>query len=180
MTNRVAIKALAWAVSIAAVLAGAYFGRFVPFSQQWPLYEALRTTAAIIFAVVGAWMAIVFPERMRGSFRQDGTSVPGNQSGIGKFFTPVAHSTGVLCIILALGVSAPLLKQSAFLLTHVEYVRGLSYACLIALTFFQLFTVVLTLVPADAIKTHADEEEERVRQQRGRDLLVSSATNPNP
>ncbi|WP_408913341.1 hypothetical protein ACJUA3_03255 [Citrobacter freundii] len=55
---------------VVVVLAG-ILGRNVAFALQWPLFEALRTTASIIFAVVGAWFAIIYPERLKKSFRGD-------------------------------------------------------------------------------------------------------------
>jgi len=30
--------------------------------EQWPLYESLRNTSAIIFGVMGAWLAIICPD----------------------------------------------------------------------------------------------------------------------
>lgn len=54
-------RVIGWTLAVAAVLAGAWFGRKVPFAEQWPMYEGLRTTAAIIFGVIGAWLAIIYP-----------------------------------------------------------------------------------------------------------------------
>lgn len=54
------------------ILAAGYFGRHITFALQWPLFEALRTTASIIFAVVGAWFAIIYPERLKKSFHGSG------------------------------------------------------------------------------------------------------------
>ena len=51
--KRRALSVLAWLLSTAMVVVALWYGRKIPFVEQWPLYEALRTTAAIIFAVVG-------------------------------------------------------------------------------------------------------------------------------
>lgn len=55
-------------------------GENVSFAQQWPLFEALRNTASIIFAAVGAWLAIIYPERLKMSFGR-GKVDPTNGNG---------------------------------------------------------------------------------------------------
>lgn len=156
------LRLLGWAVALAAVTAGAWYGRAVPFAEQWPIFEALRTTAAIIFAVIGAWMAIIYPDRLKLSLRDPGAKVKGELSGMGKLFTPVVNSTVILCIILIVGALAPILKRHTLPLDP-SMLRGISYGLLVSLTLWQLWTVVLTLVPASAIKTYVDHEDGRVR-----------------
>ena len=145
-----------------SVVAGGWYGTKIPFSQQWPLYEALRTTAAIIFAVVGAWLAIIYPERLRMTFKERKEKVIG-EANIGKLFSPIVHSTLILSIVLIIGVVAPVLKQIDFLLPYKDVMRGASYAILVLLTFWQIWTVVLTLVPADMVKSHTDRDDAKQR-----------------
>ncbi|MNN27869.1 hypothetical protein D3C81_1414190 [compost metagenome] len=154
------LKISAWLSSIAFVGISIWLGKEVPFEKQWPLFEALRTTASIIFAVVGAWIAIVYPDRLKLSFSEGVAPTGGTQGGLSKLFSPVVHSTAILCIILIIGVVAPLIKTIPFALEHTESLRSLSYGALVSLTLWQLWTVVLTLVPADIIKTATDREDE--------------------
>ena len=132
------------------------------------MYEALRTTASIIFAVIGAWMAIIYPERLKLSLRS-GEPGKGDATGMGKLFTPVVNSTAILCVILMIGAVSPLLKRLPlpFDIWHlhldVMFFRGVSYAVLISLTLWQLWTVVLTLVPASKVKSSVDHEDARRR-----------------
>lgn len=150
-------------VATGLVAAGAWFGRSVPVAEQWPMFEALRTTAAIIFAVIGAWMAIIYPERLKLSFRpsKDPASAELSAStGWGQLFTPVVHSTLILGVVLLLGITVPILKH-ADLPVPVECWRGTSYGLLVALTLWQLWTVLLTLVPADKVKSSLDSSDAR-------------------
>lgn len=147
---------------LAATAAAFTYGRRVPFAEQWPLFEALRTTSAIIFAVVGAWLAIVYPERLRLSLsHSDGTPNDKNQNNIGVLLSPAVNSTCVLCVVLLVGVSAPLLKRADFVVQHLAEWRGGSYALLVALTLWQAWTVILTLVPADLILSRSNQENKR-------------------
>lgn len=158
------IRLLRIVLFLTSVAAGGWFGQKVPFAEQWPLFEALRTTAAIIFAVIGAWLAIIYPDRIKLSLR--GGTAPqeskdqGTDRGLSKLFTPVVNATTILSVILVVGICAPILKRVALPL-DVAILRGLSYALLVALTNWQLWTVILTLVPASEVKDHADAENSR-------------------
>ncbi|QPS09651.1 hypothetical protein I6G66_06415 [Delftia acidovorans] len=152
------MKVVALLIALALVLTGAWYGRNVPFSKQWPLFEALRTTAAIIFAVVGAWLAIIYPERLKLSYKARGKTSGNDDDKSSELFTPAVNSTYILCIVLALGVIAPLI-QSVGLWGNILYWRGASYGLLVALTIWQLWTVLLTLDPADRIKSFMEKEQ---------------------
>lgn len=144
--------------SVMLVAAAAWFGRNIAFQQQWPLFEALRATAAIIFAVVGAWLAIVYPERLKRSLGGgDGHSGAVSEK-FTKLFTPIVHSTVILGLVLLTGIVAPILKQIPWFLEHVHFSRSIAFTILVTLTIWQIWTVVLTLEPADIIKSQADLE----------------------
>lgn len=173
------IRAVALVAALAFVAAGAWVGRLVPFAEQWPMYEALRTTAAIIFAVIGAWMAIIYPDRLKLSLRSNGQPGHGDTTGMGKLFTPVVSSTAILCIILVVGAAAPLLKRVP-IPVDVIWLRGASYGLLVFLTVWQLWTVILTLIPASAIKTYVDHEDGRRRVVEGLSKLTQRQAPPAP
>lgn len=162
---RTMTRLLLWTLCIVSVAAGGWLGRGVPFSEQWPMFEALRTTASIIFAVIGAWLAIIYPERLKQTFQRHsgttGPTAPTSQSGWTQLLTPVFHSTAILAVILILGVVCPLLKHNAPPLNQ-ELMRGLSYGLLVTLTLWQVWTVVHTMVPADMVLT---AETERLSKQ---------------
>jgi len=161
-SDEVFFKGLIALIALAAVIAGGWFGRVVPFAEQWPVFEALRTTASIIFAVIGAWLAIIYPDRLKLSFRSEAEHTE-SATGIGQLFTPVVHSTLILCVILVIGAVAPIAKRIdvPHIDVPIEVMRGGCYGLLVALTLWQLWTVVLTLVPADRVKSFVDGEDRR-------------------
>lgn len=152
---------VAWLSSSVMVMSGFWLGQSVPFNEQWPLYEALRTTAAIIFAVIGAWIAIIYPERLKLSFAEHKKSETRAEGSMGKLFSPIVHSSAILCLVLLIGIVAPVLRVIPALEEYKVLFRGISYGLLVALTLWQLWTVVLTLIPADVIKTYSDREDRR-------------------
>lgn len=138
--------------------AGWCLGGGIPFSEQWPLFESLRTTAAIIFAVVGAWFAIIYPERMKGIIKEPFVEKVKVGEGIDKLFSPIVHSTVILCAVLFIGVLAPIVKEIDFFLQHKVLMRKASYGILITLTFWQIWTVLVTLIPALLLKNASDQQ----------------------
>lgn len=149
-------------LSFACSISAAYFvGDKIPFSEQWGLYETLRTTASIIFAVVGAWFAIVYPEKLKAPFREKIDNTPNADTRFGSLFSPIVNSTVILCVILFIGILAPVLKQIPFILEYKAKMRAISFGLLCCLTFWQIWTVFITLIPADLLKTQSDQEMAR-------------------
>lgn len=136
-------------ITVLSVGAGYVLGQKVPFSDQWPLYEALRNTAAIIFAVVGAWLAIIYPEKLRMSLREERAGEDVDSPNFRLLLTPAVSSAVILIIVLAVGVAAPLLKQVLYAQGHTEMLRGASFALLVFLTVWQMVIVVVAILPVD-------------------------------
>ncbi|MEC3946592.1 MULTISPECIES: hypothetical protein [Enterobacteriaceae] len=107
-------------------------------------------------------MAIIYPERLRFTFKPDSSKTTPTPVNMGKLLHPAVNSTFILCIVLLVGVLAPLIKQIPFLLPYKEPLRGMSFSLLMVLTFWQIWTVILTLVPADMIKKKVDQENSKV------------------
>lgn len=138
------------------------FGRNVPFSDQWLLYEGLRNTAAIIFGVMGAWLAIVYPEALSHIIERNNLSAAKNYK---KLIDPLLYSTVTLIWILLLGIIAPILKQISFFLIHTNSLRSISFLILVFLTLLQSWALLLTLLPADMTKRKIDRESNSVKVQ---------------
>ena len=156
------IRNLGLIASICLIGLATWRGRTVPFHLQWPLYEALRSTAAIIFAVIGAWLAIAYPERLRlslGRKTEDASSEPSDEtSGVVTLLAPIVHSTAILAAVLTVGILAPLAREAALVKANIECFRGISYGFVTTLTLWQLWTVVLTLIPASEVRTEMIRE----------------------
>lgn len=160
MIRRKIFFGVCWAVAIGLAAAGFKLGGGISFEQQWPLFEALRNTASIIFAVVGAWLAIIYPERLKFSFGKRNGSVE-SSPGIGLLLTPAVHSTILLAILLLIGVAAPMVKQIPQAITHVELLRSVSFSALVGLTCWQIAIVTMTLIPAEVVQSSIDAEKAR-------------------
>ena len=156
------LKITLYLASLILLIFGFLYGQNIQFSDQWPLFEALRSTASIIFAVIGAWAAIIYPERLKLAFHKDGKIIKSsNAKGMEMIMTPIFHSTILLAILLMTGIIAPIMKQFEFALNRIDFFRGLSYSILVLLTLWQIFIVIRTLFPAKEILSTSQREDLR-------------------
>ncbi|BBO72700.1 hypothetical protein DSCW_01170 [Desulfosarcina widdelii] len=144
-----------------------YYGKNIPFSEQWILYEALRNTSAIIFGVMGAWLAILYPSGLLNIFGKKENMPDTNTSkNVKKFFPPIVYSTLILSYVLMAGVIAPLLKTIPILMNYKDILRGLSYSIIGMLTLVQLWALILTLVPSYILHRKLDHHESKEAQRK--------------
>lgn len=153
-------------VGIAILYLSCKIGGNIPFSKQWPLYEALRNTAAIIFAVVGAWLAIIYPDRLKFSFGEESSESKktDSPSKLKLLFIPAVHSTVILVILLLVGIIAPIAKEFDLFKNHIEISRRISFVLLTLLTLYQAVIVVLAILPAGFLAHTAAKEAVQAKQ----------------
>lgn len=144
-------------LAVTSFLAGVYYGKDIKFEQQWTLYEALRTTASIVFAVAGAWIAIIYPDRLKAPFKEEKTKIDGSLKHYRSLFSPIVNSIFILCFVLIIGILAPILKQIPMLLEYKPILRAISYGFLMLLTYCQIWTVFITIFPASLLHSEANK-----------------------
>jgi len=86
--------------------------------------------------------------------------------------TPAVHSTIILVCLLMIGIIAPMLKQVPGVLNFVTQLRGVSFALLVILTLWQVAIVVITIFPADLIKSNFDRERSEQTLVDAQDRLI--------
>lgn len=129
----------------------------IPVAQQWPMYEALRTTASIIMAIMGAWIGLVYPRSLERLLDRSIKSTESDASVYFQLLQPLMYSTGILIVILAVGLMQLIFKKhlnylEAFAYLPVQRLRGLSFALLVYLTCTQIWTLILTLIPVAVVR----------------------------
>lgn len=123
-------------------------GREVEFQAQWPLYEALRNTSGIVFAVMGAWIAIIYPDSLKNASSSGSKGI----DDILNMLQAMLISAAILSSVLLIGIAVPLIKQYAFLSVYSRFIRGVSYAFLSFMTIAQLWALLLTILPNYIVK----------------------------
>ncbi|EAT14769.1 hypothetical protein [Desulfuromonas acetoxidans] len=144
------VKIIFYILAIVILLTFFFFGGNVSFSEQWPLYESLRNTAAIIFGVMGAWIAIIYPKALTNILKSRDTKDNAVEAErVKKLIAPMVYSTAILSIVLLVGLFAPVLKQIQLAKENYVLIRQLSFSMLGLLTYIQLWSLILTLIPCN-------------------------------
>lgn len=146
-------------IFFSSVVAAYYWGRNVTISEQLPLYESLRTTASIIFGVMGAWIALICPDMISTIVTVYTSSDKETYSRFRLLIKPMQYSTMIIVVILIVNFIVPLGRDIDVLVEYKEIVRGLSYALLCALTLLQIWSILLTFIPNDIVKTHVERKK---------------------
>lgn len=134
-------------------------GQSIDISKQLPLFEGLRNTSAIIFGVMGAWLAILHPDSLKKIFGGHSKNLPEQEKNtIMLLLSPVIISTTIIAVVLVLLPMMEFAKTVKFLVSYKEILRGASFSILSVLTILQLWALILTLVPGNLVKKHIDKE----------------------
>lgn len=127
----------------------AVFGPDIAFKDQWPLYDALRSTSSIIFAVIGAWLTILYPDAIKQVFSRGAKFSDSGVNDIELMVSNIRYSTAVLAIILVVGIAAQIFKTLEWAVHHAAWLRAISFAMLGGLTYLQFCTLIMTLAQAE-------------------------------
>lgn len=146
--------------SIVVAVTGFYFGGDIPFDEQWQLYESLRTTSAIIFAVIGAWLTIIYPDELKKIFVVKKEAEERRPESIELLVSNIRYSTLILITILIVGVVGQILRHSS-LQQYFSFFRSLSFSLLLVLTFLQIWTLLMTLAQAELAKEKITNEKSK-------------------
>lgn len=140
----------------------AYFGSSIPFRDQWPLYEALRSTSSIIFAVIGAWLTILYPDAIKKVFIRHSKFTGEGVESIELLVSNIRYSTGILATIMLVGILGQIARHLTILQPYTEPLRAALFALLGILTFLQFWTLLMTLAQAEwaheKLHTEADRK----------------------
>jgi hypothetical protein len=143
--------------------AGYFFGREVPLADVWTYFEALRTTGAIVFGVMGALLAIVYPEVIKRGFRPDETGPARELTNLTYITNPLAHSAILLILVVLLGPIFALVKVHFPDAPDVPAIvpRGCAFALLSVLSAWQILILALVLRPLDLLHSHSTITQEK-------------------
>lgn len=70
------IQLLVLFFAILSEIAALTIGKTVPISKQQPALLALRDMSAVIFAIMGAWIAVLHPQILKQLVKKDEKSSP--------------------------------------------------------------------------------------------------------
>lgn len=161
------MRVFAAAILVVVFALSSWRGIAIPLKEQIPLYEGLRNTSGIIFGVMGAWLAILYPVAFQ-KFTKPGERglTDDEERQVRRLLHPLIISTIILGSTVLLLFVAPVAKTFALDAEAVWVLRGLSFGLIGVMTVLQIWTVVLTLVPTDFLKRQIDGAAARDKKAR--------------
>lgn len=183
-TSYVIRPLIALVLAIALIIFGGRYGHKVDAVAQGDLYGSLSTMSGIVFGVIGAWIAIVYPEALRHVLDKSRSDEDEHVSVVRKLLVPMMCSTLVLGILL---IGAPIVsvcRTFDWYKQNEPIWLAISFVFLEFITAFQFGALLYTLVPlgvADAVLGGRAAEKSRGRRVMGSaHKLASKKPSGNP
>lgn len=159
--NNLRVHITLYGGGLAAASVCALFGGDIAFKDQWPLYESLRSTSSIIFAVIGAWLTILYPDAIKKVFSRHSSFDDSGVKEIELMVSSIRFSTGILASIVVIGILAQVLKTFPWAVECKLIFRTLSFGILGLLTYLQFCTLLMTLAQAESAREKVSTEAAR-------------------
>lgn len=132
-------------IPIAAIL---IYGKDVPFSDQKDILDSLKDTASIIFAILGAWIAVIYPKNLQEKIFKNPSDEEKEEEVV---FEKLIYSLILITIVLILMIiSLPfinLLKNIDYFGQYKEYLRSALLVYIYLLALIQSYALLVTLMP---------------------------------
>lgn len=127
---------------------GYHFGAAITLSDQWPYFEALRTTTSIVFGVMGALLAVIYPEVLKPALR-DSNALSGDNN-LRRILLPCASSAMLLVVLITLAPAFAWIKAT----TPEEsagQVQQVLFAAFCSLSYWQIVILQMVLLPMESL-----------------------------
>jgi hypothetical protein len=142
----------AWlSIKIAMVAGGIIsltIGHKIPFSDQLEIYHSLRDFSAIVFGVIGIWLAIVFTEDLGKVFSSTSKKQAiQNATRIQGLLYALIVSTGIVILVVLVDFFSPAVKACFTWDWTRSSLKSISYLLLYLMTIAELWCLFMGLVP---------------------------------
>ncbi|HFD33342.1 MAG TPA: hypothetical protein ENJ28_11630 [Gammaproteobacteria bacterium] len=134
-------------LTVILLFSGYYFGRIVTLPSQIKLIELLISFSSIVFAVVGVWLAVVFPNVMTGVYKN--TSVDEKQTLIDsakRLLIPLFLASFISASSFIIRLLIEPLRGMSWV-TEGEWANGVLFSFISIASFAIVISLILALAP---------------------------------
>lgn len=124
-----------------------FFGENIPFEDQIGIFDSLKSSASIIFAILGAWLAVIYPKNLKLIFKTADQQEIENTLIFKKLIWGLIIITSSLMMMI---ISLPIIVLMKNIYLFQEYKSEMLRAFsiyILALTIVQIYALLVTLVP---------------------------------
>lgn len=150
-------------------------GRDIPVSVQVGILSALFQAASIIFGILGAWLAIVYPQELQNLFKKDVNL--GEVGGLlERIFFPLRISASVVIFCILHTWLSPLLHLVPIFETYKALVRQANFFLTSLAVLATVWALVGVFYPMDSAELHLKS----VKNGLARHITRTSGTSKRP
>lgn len=141
-------------ILVISIGAGIY-GKEIPISTQAGILATLFQAASIIFGILGAWLAIVYPQELQNLFKKD---VELGEVGdlLKQIFIPLRISAGVVLFCILHSWLAPLMHLCTWFESHKILVRQVNFGITSAAVLATILALVGVFYPMNSAEAEID------------------------
>lgn len=121
------------------------YGKNVPYSDQKDILDSLKDTASIIFAILGAWIAVIYPKELQKKILNMETD--NNEIIFEKLIYGLILITSVLIVMIISLTFINLIKNISYFSEHKELLRSFLLLYLYGISLVQCYALLVTLMP---------------------------------
>ena len=121
------------------------YGKNVSYSDQKDILDSLKDTASIIFAILGAWIAVIYPKDLQKKILK----VQTDSSDIifQKLIYGLILITSVLILMILSLTLINLIKNISYFAQYKELLRSFLLLYLYIISLVQCYALMVTLMP---------------------------------
>ncbi|WPC35149.1 hypothetical protein O4M77_01535 [Acinetobacter sp. YWS30-1] len=146
-----------------------FLGKWIPFEYQKNIFDSITSTTSIIFAILGIWLALFYPDTISKIFKGDtsSSSTEAHEKDKDEIFKRLSLSLVITTFILILCILSnfiiyPIKNISLF--EPIKYLlRSVFFAYLFLLSIAQIYALISTLLPNNFIETTMERNKENER-----------------
>lgn len=124
-----------------------YFGQNIPYEDQSSIFDTLKDTASIIFAILGAWIAIIYPKDLKAIFKLNDSDTTQTTQIFEKLISSLIIVTFTLITMIFLMPFIALIRNIDYFQQYKTYLRGGLFLYIYVLTWTQIYALLATLIP---------------------------------
>ncbi|MCY1163614.1 hypothetical protein D9M71_23000 [compost metagenome] len=142
------------------------FGKWIPFEDQKNIFENITSTTSIIFAILGIWLALFYPDTISKIFNEKETSglkkiYEDDQNEIFKRLSlSLVITTFILILCILTNFVIFTVKNISIFVPIKYWLRSLFFAYLFLLSIFQIFALLCTLLPNSFLEISLKKNKE--------------------
>jgi len=151
------------------LVASAYYGSRVAVTEQIPLLDSVRSASSIVFAIFGAWMAIVYPRSVASLGARVAETRLAALKEVENILVPMIMSTIILFVSMLLTVAGPVIRKMDVSDEWRSVVWGGHYSIVVAL-FLAQFAILFNFfgpVVVDYRRMWAQHRDRYEKEKRG-------------